>query len=299
MNGYEEEAAEPIEVAAARLDELVLAFEGHPDEQVRRDVFTLLDRVDALHRTALTELALTLRETDAGGALARAMAVRSVCLLMELYGLIPGEDPVPLEAALEEVRPYLLQYRMAVRLIGVRDGVVRLRLTGAAEHGGSVPEQAREAIESVLTEHFPALVRVEIEGATPPPRDNLIPLTLIDAPSRPPAREWRVAGAVADMPAGFLTRAIIGEHWLALCNVDGTLYALRDVCPGSSAPLTLGELVGPELRCVWHGCRFDVPSGQRTVGDGPALQRIPVRVTDGSVFVELPVTPVASVATEK
>lgn len=288
MSEYPYQPEEPIEVVARRLDELVRGFETHPDMQVRRDVFTLLERVDALHRTALTRLIIALRAAGAGAALARAMDDPAVRLLLELYGLLPGDDPAPVELALDQVRPYLATHGGGVRLVGVMDGVVRLRLSGPPHHQGEAHTSPRAAVEAVLREHFPALQRIEVEETAPTVPANFIPLTAIGVPAPPPARAWRPAAALTDVPAGAMRRVVVAGHWLALCNVAGELHALRDACPGSLLPLTPGELDGAELRCPWHGCHFDVRTGRRTRGDGADLETFPVQVVDGQVQVGLP-----------
>jgi 3-phenylpropionate/trans-cinnamate dioxygenase ferredoxin subunit len=49
---------------------------------------------------------------------------------------------------------------------------------------------------------------------------------------------------------------------IALCNVDGTFYAIDDVCTHDGGPLDQGELVGHQIECPRHGARFDVRSGR-------------------------------------
>lgn len=63
------------------------------------------------------------------------------------------------------------------------------------------------------------------------------------------------------------------------------LRAYRNVCPGSLLPLHLGTLEEGEIRCPWHGCRFDVDTGRRLDVEGPALESLPVRLEDGRVWV--------------
>jgi nitrite reductase/ring-hydroxylating ferredoxin subunit len=65
---------------------------------------------------------------------------------------------------------------------------------------------------------------------------------------------------------------------VGVINVDGTFYAVRNVCPHQGAPLCLGRLggtmlpsapgefeyglVGRVLRCPWHGWEYDIATGQ-------------------------------------
>lgn len=79
-----------------QVDELVVAFESHPDEATRERVLALLTAVDLLHRTALTRLVDGLREHGAGPALEGAARDRVVETMLGLYGLaelrIPEEE---------------------------------------------------------------------------------------------------------------------------------------------------------------------------------------------------------------
>jgi 3-phenylpropionate/trans-cinnamate dioxygenase ferredoxin subunit len=75
---------------------------------------------------------------------------------------------------------------------------------------------------------------------------------------------------------------------IALCNVEGTFYAIDDVCTHDSGPLDQGELEGYQIECPRHGARFDVRSGR--VLALPAVMPVrsyPVRVEDGAVKVGL------------
>jgi 3-phenylpropionate/trans-cinnamate dioxygenase ferredoxin subunit len=77
---------------------------------------------------------------------------------------------------------------------------------------------------------------------------------------------------------------------VAIFNVDGKLYALRDSCPHRGAPLSCGVLTGGSvsaptpghyvydstrrlLRCPWHGWEFDLETGQSWI----EAQRLRVR----------------------
>ena len=49
---------------------------------------------------------------------------------------------------------------------------------------------------------------------------------------------------------------------IALFNVEGTLYAIDDVCTHDGGPLADGTLIGCEIECPRHGARFDVRTGK-------------------------------------
>ena len=75
---------------------------------------------------------------------------------------------------------------------------------------------------------------------------------------------------------------------IALCNVDGTFYAIDDVCTHDGGPLDQGQLEGEQIECPRHGARFDVRTGRAVVL--PAIVPVrtyPVEVVDGDVKVQV------------
>jgi nitrite reductase/ring-hydroxylating ferredoxin subunit len=58
--------------------------------------------------------------------------------------------------------------------------------------------------------------------------------------------------------------------------------------------LRFGTLQGAELRCSWHGCRYDVRTGHRLDGGPGRLAVLPVAVENGEVRVAVDVEPAAS-----
>ena len=75
---------------------------------------------------------------------------------------------------------------------------------------------------------------------------------------------------------------------IALCNVEGQLYAIEDVCTHDDGPLGEGTLEGKEVECPRHGARFDVRTGAVTRMPAVApVRTFPVKVEGDSVFVEV------------
>ena len=62
-------------------------------------------------------------------------------------------------------------------------------------------------------------------------------------------------------PGGKALREVDGRP-IAVFNVDGTFYAIDDVCTHDGGPLAEGNLEGREIRCPRHGARFDVTTGK-------------------------------------
>jgi 3-phenylpropionate/trans-cinnamate dioxygenase ferredoxin subunit len=76
---------------------------------------------------------------------------------------------------------------------------------------------------------------------------------------------------------------------ILVCNLDGELYAIADVCTHDGGCLEGGRIRDATVECPRHGARFDVRDG--SVKALPAVHPIasyPVRVVDERIEVLLP-----------
>jgi phenylpropionate dioxygenase-like ring-hydroxylating dioxygenase large terminal subunit len=69
-------------------------------------------------------------------------------------------------------------------------------------------------------------------------------------------------------PGAMLPKKLLGEPILFGRAADGSVFALRDICPHRGIPLSCGWFDGKEVTCCYHGWRFD-PKGRCT--DIPSL----------------------------
>ncbi len=100
--------------------------------------------------------------------------------------------------------------------------------------------------------------------------------------------DWQTVAKTGDIPPGGVEVVQAGDRRVALCNVNGELYAIDDVCTHDGGPLDQGQLDGVEIECPRHGARFDVRTGRVT--QLPAIQPVetfPVRVEQDSVQVDV------------
>lgn len=68
--------------------------------------------------------------------------------------------------------------------------------------------------------------------------------------------------ALSELPVGGKKLIDVDGRAIALFNVEGSYYAIDDVCTHDGGPLADGELRGSEIRCPRHGARFDVTTGK-------------------------------------
>ena len=91
-----------------------------------------------------------------------------------------------------------------------------------------------------------------------------------------------------EVPEGTLRAAMVNDVSVLFGRVAGEVYAIRNQCGDSPLPLDLGTLEGAEVRCSWHGCRYDIRSGRRLDDDG-RVQVLPVTTENGRIRVAIDV----------
>ncbi len=92
---------------------------------------------------------------------------------------------------------------------------------------------------------------------------------------------------VAALPPGHMTWVVVERERVLLVNVEGTFYALSDVCGHLRAPLSRGRVTGYVVECPLHFAQFDVRTG--TLLCGPVAEDVPVyevRVAGDMVYVK-------------
>jgi 3-phenylpropionate/trans-cinnamate dioxygenase ferredoxin component len=96
------------------------------------------------------------------------------------------------------------------------------------------------------------------------------------------------AAKLGEISPGRVKIVALGDEEVALCNVDGTIYAVANVCSHDGGPLGEGYLFGYQIECPRHGARFDVRTGEARAL--PAIVPIPtfaVKVDGQDVLVEV------------
>ena len=95
-----------------------------------------------------------------------------------------------------------------------------------------------------------------------------------------------LVAAPADLPPGAAVR--VGDCFVSLFNVAGSIYAIDNVCPHAGGPLSMGMrggACGDIIECPWHGWRFNVRTGESPDLPGERVGTFPVRVVDDAIEV--------------
>jgi Fe-S cluster biogenesis protein NfuA len=162
--------AREFQAELQRLDALLREAERLADPAAQTHLRAVVRAVLDLHGAALGRLLGHLESAgEAGRAVLDACARDDVVSgLLLLHGLHPLDVEARVRQALEQVRPYLSSHGGNVELLGVGDGVVRLRLQGSCHSCPSSAVTMKQTVEEAILARAPDVTAVEVEGLTPP-----------------------------------------------------------------------------------------------------------------------------------
>ncbi len=97
---------------------------------------------------------------------------------------------------------------------------------------------------------------------------------------------WLEACLLEELPPGGRKLIKLKNIEIALFNIAGTIYAIKNRCPHRSGPLIRGfvDLTGG-VKCPMHGWRFDLRDGS---SERPATATVyPTKVENGRLYLSL------------
>jgi Fe-S cluster biogenesis protein NfuA/nitrite reductase/ring-hydroxylating ferredoxin subunit len=218
-------------------------------------------------------------------ALAADGVVASLLLIHDLHP-IPVEERVA--AALERVRPYMESHGGNVELLGVEDGIARLRLEGSCKTCSASSATLELAVRQALEEAAPDLEGMDVEGAVD--EEDGISGVALPMMNGGGTRAWFEVTGVDALPLDGLAAAEVAGVPLIVGNVDGTLLAYRNACAACGGTLDGALLSAGALTCPGCGRSFFLPRAGRSLGDERLqLDPVPLLREDGAVKVALSV----------
>jgi Fe-S cluster biogenesis protein NfuA len=154
-----------------RLDALIREVDRFADPSAQAHTREIVQAILDLHRFGLERvLGHVEGAREKGAAILDALTRDDVVGgLLLLHGLHPLDLETRVRQALDQVRPYLRSHGGNVELLGVGDGVVRLRLAGSCHGCPSSAVTMRQTIEEAILAKAPDAVAVEVEGAAESP----------------------------------------------------------------------------------------------------------------------------------
>jgi Fe-S cluster biogenesis protein NfuA/nitrite reductase/ring-hydroxylating ferredoxin subunit len=278
-----------------RLQSLLGDIESIPDPSMRARTEEIVQGLVLFYGEGLSRLMEIIHEeldATTGPPLMDALTedelVAHLLLLHDLH-------PVPVETrvlqALEQVRPYLQSHGGNVELLGIEDGVARLRLQGSCSGCPSSTMTLKLAIEEAIARLAPDLDRIEAEGVTEPRPQPLAFLPTSEMLKAKPARTgptWTPVNGPETLVAGDMQTVDIAGQPALFVKLDETLYAYTDTCPHCDRSLADGAMTGTALTCPGCNHTYDIRAAGRCI-DTPDqhLEPIPLLVKDGAIKVAM------------
>jgi Fe-S cluster biogenesis protein NfuA/nitrite reductase/ring-hydroxylating ferredoxin subunit len=272
----------------ADVEELLERAESLPDPVARDTAVGVAQGLLELYGEGLERVVAAVAERD-DGTLARALAGDElISHLLLLHDLHPVPVAERVQAALDEVRPYLDSHGGNVELVAVEDGVARLRMEGSCSGCPSSAMTLSLAIEDAIRTWAPDIEEVRAEEEEAPAAPGLLQIELphARAASHP---AWSMAGGVPEVPGGGPVLKHVSGEPVLFVRLDERYYAYRPSCPACEGSLAEAALAGTRLSCPSCGNGYDVRRAGRCA-EAPELHLEPVPLLvgeDGLVRVAL------------
>lgn len=267
----------------ARVQELTGRLEDLEDAACRDLAEELTSAVVQMYGAGLERIVEMADETTRA-AMAGDDLVAGLLMIHDLF-------PVPIEErvvqALDTVRPYMESHGGNVELLGIEDGVAKLRLEGSCKSCRASSSTLELAVRQALEAAAPDLLGMDVEGIIEEaePEVTGIPLPVLEMNGPPSWHDVKGIGSL--LPEAVIGTDVDGVS-LVIANVDGTLLAYRDTCASCGSALHDGPLVSGALCCPGCGRSFFLPQAGRSMDDEHLqLQPIPLLREQEAVKVAL------------
>jgi Fe-S cluster biogenesis protein NfuA/nitrite reductase/ring-hydroxylating ferredoxin subunit/phenylpyruvate tautomerase PptA (4-oxalocrotonate tautomerase family) len=251
----------------ARVQELTGRLEDLEDAACRNLAEELTSAVVQMYGAGLERIVELIEDEETRDRLAADELVAGLLMIHDLY-------PVPLEErvvqALDTVRPYMESHGGNVELLGIEDGVAKLRLEGSCKSCRASSSTLELAVRQALQEMAPDLLGMDVEGVVEEEGEvSGIALPMVNG-----APAWHTLDI---SPPEVLTTATVDGTSLVVANVDQTLLAYRNSCASCGGELANASLEGGALSCPGCGRRYFLPQAGRSMDDDHLqLQPIPL-----------------------
>ncbi len=251
----------------ARVQELTGRLEDLDDPACRSLAEELTSAVVQMYGAGLERI-VELADAGTRDEMSKDSLVAGLLMIHDLY-------PVPIEErvmqALDTVRPYMESHGGNVELLGIEDGIAKLRLEGSCKSCRASSSTLELAVRQALEEAAPDLLGMDVEGIV---EEEESEVTGVALPMVNGAPAWHSLDIAA--PEALTATAIDGVS-LFVANVDGTLLAYRNTCADCGGALDGGALDGGALRCPTCGRGYFLPQAGRSMDDDHLqLQPIPL-----------------------
>ena len=125
----------------------------------------------------------------------------------------------------------------------------------------------------------------------PRPRTVGIPSSRLEVPAdadyNPAMGSFVHVADLSDIPPGTAKVVAVQNVEVALFNLEGSIYAIDNMCQHAGGPLGEGKIKGDVVICPWHGYRYHIKTGQYVKNPDMSVACYQVKVEDGKISVSV------------
>ena len=97
---------------------------------------------------------------------------------------------------------------------------------------------------------------------------------------------WTKVAKVSEIQQGAGIVVEANNQQIALFNVEGSFYAIDNICHHQGGPLGEGYLEGAVVTCPWHAWTYNVKNGECESVPGIKQKRFDVKVEGDDILVD-------------
>jgi Fe-S cluster biogenesis protein NfuA/nitrite reductase/ring-hydroxylating ferredoxin subunit len=286
--------AKNLRAAGDRIEALLQEFGAVADLRVRANAEELVRLLMELYGSALARILEVIDDAASAHEIFDRLAADDlVASLLVLHGLHPLNVETRIVRALDRVRPYLGSHGGDVKLLGVKAGVVHLRLEGSCHGCPSSMVTMKLAIEKAIEEAAPEVVRIEVEGASSSgsaasfgngasPKSDLTAEQDLEINSG----GWIALDKLPEFTEANLVLTKLAGKSVLVCRVGETFYAYQDSCPSCGSALGGSALEENLLTCSSCARRYDLRAAGQCLDVGELhLAPLPLLVEQDGVKI--------------
>lgn len=281
-----------------QVEGLIRRIENLPDPEARATAMELVQALMDFHSAGLERLMEIVADAgEPGYAVFDNFANDNlVGSLLLLYGLHPVDFEMRVQQALEKVRPYLASHGGNVELIGIADGIVRLKLEGSCKSCPSSSMTLKLAIEDAIYAAAPDVVSIEAEGAVEQKSaSGFVQIGKSGNGGASPSRNlndgngWEEVKELHSLAQSSARMFEVSGRSVLFCRLGESFYAYGNNCPDCGKPMQGAQIELTNLICPHCSQQYDVIRAGRGL-DQPNLflEPFPLLIEHGRARVALP-----------